>query len=108
MHTIVIGVDCFASCDTEHPAVAVRRVGGAKYRCSLFGEVLERDPQTGRAEYHDFDTIEEAQEYARQICELVDAQPHLLTPAAVHSTMELAQARRKIAELEKRLTASEA
>lgn len=86
---IVVGVDVFADSDLERPCAAVRRVGGGLYRVMLSGEM-----------HQDFEDIEAALAYADEIAALVEADPTLHSPQAVHANALLAVANARIAELE--------
>lgn len=87
---IITGVDVFAEVDLDHPVAAVRRAGGGKYRVLVGSEQLERDETTGLLKYHEFDSIELALEYADGIAKLVDDDPSLASPQAVHANALLA------------------
>lgn len=104
MNHITVAVDVFADSDLERPCAAVRRVGGGMYRVLLPGE----------AERNVFDDFETALAFAEEIASLVEADPTLHSPHAVHANALLAQEREasrakdaRIAELEAALATKE-
>lgn len=109
---VVCAVDVFSEVDKERPCCAIRRMGAGRYQVLLPSEPLQRDPETREiTNLHDFDTIKEALDWADEIAALVDADPTLTGPYAIHANNLLEAARvesqtkdLRIAELEAALT----
>lgn len=90
---VIIGVDVCASTDMQHPVCSIRRAGGGMYRVLVASEPVLRDPVTNEVlNRHDFDTLDEALEYADGICWFVDLDPALTNPHSVHANAQVGQA----------------
>lgn len=93
---VIVAIDVACSSIPERPVAAVRRIGGGdgnRYRVLVANDPLVRDENTGLRINHDFDSMEEALEFADGIAALVDADPTLHGPHAAH-----AHAMREVAE----------
>lgn len=81
MKAITVGIDVFPDHDDQHACAAIRRVGAGMFRVLLPGEDIG---EAGERIRHDFETIEEATEFAAGIAKFVETDPNLTSPSSNH------------------------